>query len=170
MPDMSTDRYPLYVDEKYIAPAASLALRQYSPPGHAWGYGDNGALQTALSLLLAVQVPAVHAQELHHELAREVVAYIPWPGQVRVAVRPDGLGWKCTQILSEPAGPPELRVDSRVICNWLSMYALPVPKPEPRPQHRFAVMGFGIGKAPFLQVFPTAAQPDADDAGPEVTA
>ena len=111
---MSTDEYPLYVDEKYIAAAASLAVRNHSPSGHAWGYLGSGPSQTALSLLLAIEVPAAAALQLHHALKEDLVAPLPWPGQVRVTYLATAPGWTAAQ----GEGPPSLYVASRVIREW----------------------------------------------------
>ena len=111
---MTQDQYRLYVDEKYISPAASLAVRNHSPTGHAWGYLGSGPSQTALSLLLAIEVPAAEALQLHHALKEDLVAPLPWPGQVRVTYLATAPGWMVVQA----EGPPSLYVASRVIREW----------------------------------------------------
>ena len=111
---MTQDQYPLYVDEKYIAPATSLAVRNHSPSGHAWGYLGSGPSQTALSLLLAIEVPAAAALQLHHALKEDLVAQLPWPGQVHVTYLETAPGWTAVQ----GQGSPSLHVASRVIREW----------------------------------------------------
>ena len=113
---MSEDVYPLYVDDKYISPAPSLALRNHSPSGHAWGYMGSGPSQTALSLLLAIDVPAELALTLYHELKSALVAGLPWPGQVRVSHQASAPGWTVSQAL----GASALHVESRVLREWLA--------------------------------------------------
>ena len=125
---MSTDQYPLYVDDRYIAPAASLALRNHSPTGHAWGYLGSGPSQTALSLLLAIEVPAVEALQLHHALKEELVAHLPWPGQVQVTWLATAPGWTAV----EAEGPPSLYVASQVIREWYQAHRGRAPEITPR--------------------------------------
>ncbi len=88
---------------------------------HAWGAGAfTEAHLTALSLLLALPLTPQQAKDRYGIVATEVISRLPWPGQVQVRALPAARqGWEATQIFSVPAaGPPELRIESQVLCNW----------------------------------------------------
>lgn len=67
----------LFVDGAELTPQASLALRNHSPNGFAWGYTGSGAAQTALAICLHIfQHPAV-ATVLYQDFKVEFVSH--WP-------------------------------------------------------------------------------------------
>lgn len=70
-------RERLFVDGTELTPQASLALRNHSPSGFAWGYTGSGAAQTALAICLHIfQNPAV-ATVLHQAFKVKFVSC--WP-------------------------------------------------------------------------------------------
>ena len=61
--------------------APSLAVRNHSPGGFAWGYGGSGAAQLALALLLDRTGSPRLSEALYQRLKAEIVADWPWrPG------------------------------------------------------------------------------------------
>jgi hypothetical protein len=61
-------------DGEPLTPRASLRLRNHSPTGFAWGYGDSGPHQLALAILLDFYGDKELALELYHSFCTSRVA------------------------------------------------------------------------------------------------
>lgn len=68
------------VDGAVLLPDASLAVRNHSPTGFAWGYGGSGPAQLALAILLAAGVPRDRAEALYQSFKWEHIAHLPEDG------------------------------------------------------------------------------------------
>ena len=62
-----------------LEPAESLAIRNHSPTGFAWGYGGSGPAQLALSILLRVTDRA-EAERFYQAFKWECIAVLPEAG------------------------------------------------------------------------------------------
>ncbi len=61
-----------------LDPAPSLAVRNHSPDGFAWGYAGSGPAQLALAILLDRTGDPARAARHYQAFKREVVARWPW--------------------------------------------------------------------------------------------
>jgi hypothetical protein len=61
-------------DGEALDPAPSLAPRNHSPTGFAWGYGGSGPSQTALAILLDFTGDAAFAERHYQAFKREFIA------------------------------------------------------------------------------------------------
>lgn len=67
----------VFVDGQALDPGPSLAMRNHSPTGFAWGYEGSGPAQLALALLLHAGANAGEALDWYQDFKRQVVAH--WP-------------------------------------------------------------------------------------------
>ena len=71
---LGQNAHDIYVDGRPLSPNASLAVRDHSPNGFAWGYGGSGPAQTALAVLLATGARRETVTALYQEYKWEVIA------------------------------------------------------------------------------------------------
>jgi len=64
-------------DGTELTPERSLALRNHSPTGFAWGYGGSGPAQAALAILLDFTDHEGDAKKYYMVFKRDVVAALP---------------------------------------------------------------------------------------------
>ena len=72
-----TARERLFVDGVELLPGPSLAVRNHSPSGFAWGYSGSGAAQTALAICLHIFQSPVVAQRVYQDFKSTFVSR--WP-------------------------------------------------------------------------------------------
>jgi hypothetical protein len=63
----------VWLDGQLLDPEPSLAIRNHSPDGFAWGYGGSGPAQLALAIMLELTGKA----EGYQEFKWKVVAGLP---------------------------------------------------------------------------------------------
>ena len=74
-----------------LDPGPSLAVREHSPTGFAWGYGGSGPSQLALAILMTVEPNVRVALALYHDFKFEIVT--GWPVGQDFRVRIDIEAW-----------------------------------------------------------------------------
>ena len=135
------------VDDTYISPEASLALRNHSPTGHAWGYLGSGPSQTS-PLIVAGRGRAVRRSHAALSLFER------GPGGATALARPRygsqrGPRPRAGRSARNPA-PPSLYVASQVIREW---YQAHLPSRPSMTTQRFAVVFPAHNGTPALQLF-----------------
>lgn len=71
------DKAIILVNGDRLTPEASLAVRNHSPGGFAWGYEGSGPAQLALAILLEAGIDPEEAQRCHQDFKREFIAPLP---------------------------------------------------------------------------------------------
>ena len=87
---------------------SSLAVRNHSPTGPAWGYGGSGPAQLALAILLAV-TDAATAERFYQQFKWSVIA--PIEPDRRALDAGDVLNW-LESAVAGPAGVVRLAVET----------------------------------------------------------